>query len=89
MQDAADDDDMLELGAGDIVEEAPAALDSGPVIAPAAEEERAAPRISTGGGTLFERMANLSRGGTRPEADDDDNDDGLNIPRFLNRQNNK
>ena len=89
VQDAADDDDMLELGAGDIVEEAPAALDSGPVIAPAAEEERAAPRISTGGGTLFERMANLSRGGTRPEADDDDNDDGLNIPRFLNRQNNK
>lgn len=79
------DDDMLELGAGDIVEEAPAA----PAMSPAPADERPAPRISTGGGTLFERMANLSRGSGRPDGDDDDTDDGLNIPRFLNRQNNK
>ncbi|CAH0495953.1 cell division protein FtsZ [Novosphingobium sp. CECT 9465] len=40
-----------------------------------------------GGSTLFERMANLSRG----NRDDDDGDDGsaLNIPRFLGRQNNQ
>ena len=46
------------------------------------------------GNTLFERMANLSRGATRPEDDSDDDDDdgngsGLNIPRFLGRQNNQ
>jgi len=39
-------------------------------------------------------MANLSRGATRPEDDSDDDDDdgngsGLNIPRFLGRQNNQ
>jgi cell division protein FtsZ len=54
---------------------------------------------STGGGasaqgsTLFERMANLSRGANKPDEDEDDDDgDGggsLNIPRFLNRQNNQ
>jgi len=46
------------------------------------------------GSTLFERMANLSRGsGTDDEDEDDDDDSGdsgaLNIPRFLGRQNNQ
>lgn len=46
-----------------------------------------------GGATLFERMANLSRG-TRSSNEDrsDDDDDGgsaISIPRFLNRQNNQ
>ena len=47
------------------------------------------------GSTLFERMANLSRGANKPdeEDDEDDDDDGeggsLNIPRFLGRQNNQ
>lgn len=57
--------------------------------------------VSSGGGaqgsTLFERMANLSRGSTTPEPSDDEeeDDDGdsgggaLNIPRFLGRQNNQ
>jgi cell division protein FtsZ len=54
--------------------------------------ERPAPRISTGG-TLFERMSNLSRGLTRsdddePDAKDGDASGGLNIPRFLDRQGN-
>ena len=49
---------------------------------------------SAQGSTLFERMANLSRGSnTAPDDDDDDDDDdnggGLNIPRFLGRQNNQ
>lgn len=52
--------------------------------------ERAAPRIPTGG-TLFERMSNLSRGLSR--SDDEDNKDNggassTGIPRFLDRQNN-
>jgi len=52
--------------------------------------ERAAPRIPTGG-TLFERMSNLSRGLTRSEDEEEKGNEGpsgLNIPRFLDRQNN-
>jgi cell division protein FtsZ len=47
------------------------------------------------GNTLFERMANLSRGASSTDEDDEDDDDdggssgGLNIPRFLGRQNNQ
>lgn len=46
------------------------------------------------GGTLFERMANLSRGAARDGEDGDGDDDGgngpsLSIPRFLGRQNNQ
>ncbi|VVS97425.1 cell division protein FtsZ [Erythrobacter sp. EC-HK427] len=47
---------------------------------------------STGGSTLFERMANLSRQGKAgdDEDDDDDGDGGsVRIPRFLGRQNNQ
>ncbi len=51
----------------------------------------------SGGSTLFERMANLSRGSDKgarspaPADDEDDDDEGgsLNIPRFLGRQNNQ
>ncbi len=86
-------DDLLELG------EAHVAEDSSPVTGLANEDisdlppEPSAPppRVSTGGGTLFERMTNLSRGLARGEDDDDDNDSsapGLNIPRFLDRQSN-
>ncbi len=48
-----------------------------------------APGAASSGGTLFERMANLTR---RKSADDEDEgDDGgaVNIPRFLGRQNNQ
>ena len=51
-----------------------------------------APRVSTGGATLFERMANLSRGGRAKDEDEDEDDsDGpsISIPRFLGRQNNQ
>jgi cell division protein FtsZ len=48
------------------------------------------------GSTLFERMANLSRGGPRDDANDseeegeeEDDSSALNIPRFLGRQNNQ
>ena len=49
---------------------------------------------SGAGSTLFERMANLSRGSSiRDDEDDDDDDSGdsssLSIPRFLGRQNNQ
>ena len=51
---------------------------------------------SGGGATLFERMANLSRGGRQAGAEEDEAEDdsaesgaSLNIPRFLGRQNNQ
>ncbi|MFM5915336.1 MAG: cell division protein FtsZ [Chakrabartia godavariana] len=54
---------------------------------PAAEPERAPPRIAPLGGTLFERMSNIARGAAK--ADESDASDPLDIPRFLNRQNNQ
>jgi cell division protein FtsZ len=84
-------DDLLELGDHHMAEaavEEPAYQPADVTPAP----ERPAPRISTGG-TLFERMSNLSRGLSRGD-EDDDNDKGdgtsggLNIPRFLDRQSN-
>ena len=66
-------------------EEAPASSTASPVPP--------APRVATGGGTLFERMSNLTRGGSKSDDDDDSEDDKsrdpLDIPRFLNRQNNQ
>jgi len=51
------------------------------------------PQSPAPGSTLFERMANLSRGGkpNAAEPDDEESDDGssISIPRFLGRQNNQ
>ena len=63
------------------------------LVQPAPEPERM-PRLSGGGSTLFERMANLSRGGGKTLRDEDEGDDdgdgpSLSIPRFLGRQNNQ
>ncbi|GAA0472586.1 cell division protein FtsZ [Parasphingorhabdus litoris] len=59
--------------------------------APASNEP--APRVASGGGTLFERMSNLTRGGNKADEEGDDEEekssDPLDIPRFLNRQNNQ
>ena len=60
----------------------------------AEEAPRRAPKIASGGATLFERMANLSRGGrSSADEDDEDEDEGggpsISIPRFLGRQNNQ
>ncbi|MDF0544499.1 cell division protein FtsZ [Sphingobium sp. H39-3-25] len=53
------------------------------------EPTRPAPRVATGGGTLFERMAGLSRGAAKRDDDDGDTGGGIEIPRFLNRQDNQ
>ncbi len=51
------------------------------------------PKIAPGGGTLFERMSNIARGAAQAEGDDGDapsfRREPLDIPRFLNRQNNQ
>jgi cell division protein FtsZ len=59
--------------------------------APKVEEEPApAPAAKQGGGTLFERMSSIARGNAKtPGAEEDDRADPLDIPRFLNRQNNQ
>jgi cell division protein FtsZ len=46
------------------------------------------------GGTLFERMSNIARGASKAQVDEEENQPGaerdpLDIPRFLNRQNNQ
>jgi cell division protein FtsZ len=64
-----------------------------------AQEEEEAPRAAPareGGGTLFERMSNIARGAAKAQVDEDAQAprlrrerDPLDIPRFLNRQNNQ
>ncbi|HKX80167.1 MAG TPA: cell division protein FtsZ [Novosphingobium sp.] len=68
-----------------------------PVTPVAGSRRRAAPAapvpVAGGGSTLFERMANLSRGGRSDREDDREDDEGdgsaISIPRFLGRQNNQ
>ena len=67
--------------------ESPAEYRPTPASDPAPAEE--APARSIGGGTLFERMSRLSRGASAPDADESGKDDGIDIPRFLGRQNNQ
>ena len=57
------------------------------------EAEERTPRLSSAGSTLFERMANLSRGGKADDKDEEEEeaDEGpsISIPRFLGRQGNQ
>jgi cell division protein FtsZ len=101
--DASDEggEDELLLGDMDMVaedEQAPPAgartwlsRDEEPEPAPAAKPARE-------GGTLFERMSNIARGAAKAQVDEDAPEstprlrtarDPLDIPRFLNRQNNQ
>jgi cell division protein FtsZ len=63
-----------------------------------AEEEKPADQpkaAATSGGTLFERMSSIARGAPRAQIDEDQPSSGgfsrepIDIPRFLNRQNNQ
>ena len=83
---AASYDDTADELVLDAPEAAPAAYEPAP--APHAAPAEEAPR-SVGGGTLFERMSRLSRGSTPAEGEEGDKEDGVDIPRFLNRQNNQ
>jgi cell division protein FtsZ len=82
-------DDLLELGDAQAVDASDEVAEhSGFTPVP----DRPAPRIATGG-TLFERMSNLSRGLGKADDEEEEGKDngaagGLNIPRFLDRQNN-
>jgi cell division protein FtsZ len=54
-----------------------------------AEEATPAAKAPASGATLFERMSNIARSAARGDADTPEASDPLDIPRFLNRQNNQ
>jgi cell division protein FtsZ len=85
---AADDEDELLLGSDDVLT---SPVGSAPIAPPADEDEGEQPAAS-GGGTLFERMSNIARGASKAQIDEEDTSfrrDPIDIPRFLNRQNNQ
>ena len=93
---SADDDDLL--GSADRLAEddqpvSPLATRRRGLLAGGGEEVERGPRPPSAGNTLFERMANLSRGGRSADEDEDEDEGGdgpsLSIPRFLGRQNNQ
>jgi cell division protein FtsZ len=80
--------DELLLGADDVLT-SPVGI---PPIDPPTDEEDAAQPTANAGGTLFERMSNIARGAPKAQIDEDESGfkrDPIDIPRFLNRQNNQ
>jgi cell division protein FtsZ len=71
------------------VEEAPAVGSRWLAAEPVTPEETPKSAPMAGGGTLFERMSNIARGAAKVEPDTEAKSDPLDIPRFLNRQNNQ
>ena len=89
---ADEGDDELLLGADDILT---SPVGAPPIAPPEDDDESEAPAV-TGGGTLFERMSNIARGAPKAQLDEDDGEaepgfrrEPIDIPRFLNRQNNQ
>jgi cell division protein FtsZ len=86
-----DGDDELLLGADDILTSPVGA----PPIAPPEDEDEIEAPAATGGGTLFERMSNIARGAPKAQLDEEEapepgfKREPIDIPRFLNRQNNQ
>jgi cell division protein FtsZ len=88
---ATSGDDLLELGEAHVADEQPqpVAYGSDSDSEQGSDSLPPAPRVNSGGGTLFERMSSLSRGLTRGDAkEEEEGDTGINIPRFLDRQSN-
>ncbi|HEX8444532.1 MAG TPA: cell division protein FtsZ [Allosphingosinicella sp.] len=88
--------DELLLDTGDMVGTEQAVASSGGTRSWIAAEEEQAPQAAPKreGGTLFERMSNIARGAAKAQVDEDQpasngGRDSLDIPRFLNRQNNQ
>ena len=101
-EDDAGFDDELVLGPQSMLDDAvegnplaAVAEDAQPrrwLVSDDAEEETAeisTPRTPVQGATLFERMSNIARGAAKADGDASKATDPLDIPRFLNRQNNQ
>jgi cell division protein FtsZ len=88
---ATDEGDELVLGDDDILT---TPVGKPPIAPPADEESDEAPAM-TSGGTLFERMSNIARGAPKAQIGEDEDvaepgfKQPIDIPRFLNRQNNQ
>jgi len=90
-----DNDDILTQPVGSAPIEPPAdeEMDADiPLETPPSSEE--APKVARDSGTLFERMSNIARGAAQAQSEGDEPVPGfrrepLDIPRFLNRQNNQ
>jgi cell division protein FtsZ len=83
-----EDGDELVLGSDDILTSPVGA----PPINPPDDEDEAEQPKAAAGGTLFERMSNIARGASKAQIDEDESgyqSDPIDIPRFLNRQNNQ
>jgi cell division protein FtsZ len=83
-----DEGEELLLGADDVL----TSPVGSPPIAPPADEEESGQATGTTGGTLFERMSNIARGAPKAQIEEDDTGyrrEPIDIPRFLNRQNNQ
>jgi len=82
-------DEELLLGADDVLT---SPVGAPPIAPPTDEDDVEAPAANTGG-TLFERMSNIARGAPKAQIDEgegtDYRKDPIDIPRFLNRQNNQ
>ena len=83
-------DDELVLGSDDILT---SPVGSAPIAPPEDEDQAEQPTANSGGGgTLFERMSNIARGAPKAQIDEDESGyrrEPIDIPRFLNRQNNQ
>jgi len=81
-------DEELLLGADDILTSPVGA----PPINPPEDEDETDQPTAAAGGTLFERMSNIARGAPKAQIDEDEpgyKQGPIDIPRFLNRQNNQ
>jgi cell division protein FtsZ len=94
-QQAEAGDDELLLG-GELMDEEPEQSAAGNRSWLTGEEEAPAPAAKPAqGGTLFERMSSIARGAAKAQVDEEQapsirrQRDPLDIPRFLNRQNNQ
>ena len=87
LADETEDEEELLLDADDILTTPVGA----PPIAPPDDEDSTDQPTGIGGGTLFERMSNIARGAPKAQIDEDDTGfrEPIDIPRFLNRQNNQ
>ena len=98
LTDEAEDGDELLLDTDDVLT---TPVGSAPIEPPADEDEITAEETPTEEkpkvretGTLFERMSNIARGAAEAQVNDDDSTpsyrrEPIDIPRFLNRQNNQ
>ena len=85
--DETDDENELLLDADDIL----TAPVGAPPIAPPDDDDVLDAGTGTAGGTLFERMSNIARGAPKAQIEGDEPGfrEPIDIPRFLNRQNNQ